>query len=323
MQKFKPQYRRLLFIDRKIRDGKYPNCQTLATDYEVSPRTIQRDIDYLKFQLEAPIDYCHSNRGYYYTEENYRLPAITITESDLFTVLIAERALKQFQSTPLYNKLAPVFEKFSKALSDRMIVHPAWIDSRVFFFPEPSTEIDAQIWETLAAALRDDRRLRIMHKSAGREKALGREVDPYYLVNYKGEWYLNGHCHRRGSIRTFAVSRISDATILEQSFQMPEEYSHEKMFGDQFGIVWQDKKHDVRIRFTAAIAPYIQERQWHPAQNIKANKDGSIVLRFTTNHIKEVKDWVLRWGPEAKVLGPPELREELIAALRKALAAYG
>ena len=54
MQKFKPQFRRLLFIDRKIREGRYPNCTSLAKEWEVSVKTIQRDINYFKWELDAP-----------------------------------------------------------------------------------------------------------------------------------------------------------------------------------------------------------------------------------------------------------------------------
>ena len=56
MPKFKPQYRRLLFIDRKVRDGSYPNCPSLAREWEVSVKTIQRDIDYLRDELGAPLE---------------------------------------------------------------------------------------------------------------------------------------------------------------------------------------------------------------------------------------------------------------------------
>ncbi len=47
MKKFKPQYARILFIDKKLREGGYPNCVTIAREYETSSRTIQRDIGYM------------------------------------------------------------------------------------------------------------------------------------------------------------------------------------------------------------------------------------------------------------------------------------
>jgi predicted DNA-binding transcriptional regulator YafY len=95
MPKFKPQYRRLLFIDRKIKEGSYPNCVTMDKKWEVSGKTIQRDIDYLRDELEAPIGCDELKRGYFYTEPNFSLPAIHVSESDLFSVCVAERVLSQ------------------------------------------------------------------------------------------------------------------------------------------------------------------------------------------------------------------------------------
>ena len=70
MAKAKPQLLRLVFIDERIstgmRTGRYPNCRTLAAAYEgVSAKTIQRDLDYMKWQLGAPLAYDADANGYY------------------------------------------------------------------------------------------------------------------------------------------------------------------------------------------------------------------------------------------------------------------
>ncbi len=73
MSKYKPQHNRLLFIDRKIGEGRYPICASLAEEWEVSRKTIQRDLDYnMRCQLEAPLEYAARQRGYYYTEEKFQ-----------------------------------------------------------------------------------------------------------------------------------------------------------------------------------------------------------------------------------------------------------
>jgi len=90
MSKFKPQYARLVFIDRKIREGRYPNSATLAREYEVSSRSIARDLAYMKDMLGAPLEYDPARRGYYYSEDDYRLPDIRIRESDFFALMIAD-----------------------------------------------------------------------------------------------------------------------------------------------------------------------------------------------------------------------------------------
>ena len=303
MAKFKPQYRRLLFIDRKIRERHYPNCATLAAEWEVSGKTIRRDVEYLRDELDAPIAYDPLRHGYYYTEPNFSLPAIHVSESDLFAVCVAQTLLGQFRHTPLFQKLSSVFEKIKDSLPDKTTIHPSWLSERILVFPEPATRVDAEIWDTLAKAIRDNRRLAIRHHSPGQPPASSaeRKVDPDYLVGYKGKWYLSSYCHQRQAIRTFAVSRITQARILDETFAMPAGMTADKMFGDQFGIIWKDQWHKVCIRFSPQIAPYIRERQWHPTQSIRDRRDGSLVLEFTTNHLSEVKDWILSWGAGAAV----------------------
>ena len=84
-QRDKTQLLRLVFIDRKIREGMrsgiYANCSSMAKEYEVSSKSIMRDIDYLKNQRDAPIEYDPQKRGYYYTEDNFKLPAATDADS--------------------------------------------------------------------------------------------------------------------------------------------------------------------------------------------------------------------------------------------------
>ena len=55
MAKYKPQHARLQYIDRMIREKRYPSCADLAEGWEVSERTIQRDLDYLRYELDAPL----------------------------------------------------------------------------------------------------------------------------------------------------------------------------------------------------------------------------------------------------------------------------
>jgi len=324
VQKFKPQYRRLLFIDRKIKERAYPNCVSLAKEWEVSDKTIQRDIEYLRDQLDAPIAYDQLKHGYFYTEPSFSLPAINISESDLFSVCVAQTVLSQFRNTPLFKKLSSVFEKIRDSLPDKTAVHPSWMSERILVFPEPATLVNAAIWDTLAKAIRDNRRLSITHSPpAGKGTDAGpRIVDPYYLVSYKGEWYLSSYCHYRKAIRTFAVSRIKKAVILDESFRMPASMTKKRMFGDQLGIIWKDKFHKVRIRFSPEVAPYIRERQWHPLQKVKDLRTGGLILEITTNHLNEVKDWVLSWGPSATVLGPPALADKVRQSLKQTAANY-
>ena len=324
MVKFKPQFKRLLFIDKKLREGKYPNCITLAREWEVSGKTIQRDLDYLRDELSAPVSYDALRHGYYYSESNFSLPAMNVSESDLFSICVVRTLLSQYRNTPLYEKLASVLQKIVESLPDQTSINPSWMTDHILVFPEPVTRVRSATWDTLAKAIRDNRRVLLTHVApVPTGKAEGeRKVDPYYLVSYKGEWYLNAFCHLRKAVRTFGVSRISRAKGLAEGFTMPPEMTAKTIFGDQFGIIWKPEFYTVRIEFSAVVAPYIRERQWHPAQTIQECRGGRLILEFKTNHINEVKDWVLSWGAGAKILEPAILVERVTEDLRAALANY-
>lgn len=318
MGKFKPQFSRLLFIDKKLRTRLYPNTTSLAGEYEVSPRTIHRDIEYMRDMLDAPIEYDPGRRGYYYTETNYALPGIEIRESDLFAICIAEKALEQYANTPLYDKLSSVFEKIRSYLPDSVTVRPGWIDNRFTFLRESFTAIDPSTWETVAEGLRTARKVEIAHQKAGEEEISHRKVSPYHMVNYRGEWYLVGHCSLRGAVVRFAMSRIKSTRLTDEIFSVPAEFNFQDYLGSHFGIMTEEKEHDVKIEFSRSQAPYVEERTWHTGQTITRNSDGSITLSFTTNSLFEVKRWVLSWGADARVIEPEALanqvREELTAA---------
>ncbi len=321
MPKFKPQYRRLLFIDREIRKGRYPNCRSLAETWEVSAKTIQRDIDYLRDELNAPIDYAPARFGFFYTEPNYRLPAISISESDLFAVCVAEQALRAFRNTPLHERLLSVFKKIEDSLPDRVSVHPAWLDSRVTVFAEPITTIQPDVWETIATAMRENRQLTVRYASVGQDPS-DRTIDPYHLVSHRGEWYLIAYCHRSQGIRTFAVSRTLTAQSETATFDLPAHYDEQALAREQFGIRWDAKEHAVAIRFDARAAPYIRERTWHPEQALHDTKGAGVEIRFRTRHLQEVRDWILSWGSHARPLKPKALVSMVRDELRAALSQY-
>src|SRR5262245_8629434 len=70
----RPLLARLAAIDQAIRAGHWPNASTLARTLEVSPRTIQRDLTFLRDRLAAPIAFDPVHNGYAYTDKEYRLP---------------------------------------------------------------------------------------------------------------------------------------------------------------------------------------------------------------------------------------------------------
>jgi predicted DNA-binding transcriptional regulator YafY len=84
-------YERFLWFHNCVKAGKYPNARILAEKFELSPKTAQRDIEFIRDRLYAPLVYVPDRRGYAYEENAYELPAIWINEEELAALFIAAR----------------------------------------------------------------------------------------------------------------------------------------------------------------------------------------------------------------------------------------
>ncbi len=318
----KPQHARLLFIDEKIRSGIFPNAASMAREYEVSTRTILRDIEYMRDMLGAPAEYDNSRKGYFYSEQNFFLPALDMKESDFFAICITEKALKQYENTPLYERLSSIFERLRDHLPESIRVNTTWIGAGYTFLNESHTHIDPNVWEIVSQALIRKSEIEIIHKKAGADEGIKRIADPYHIVNYRGEWYLIARCHIRDTVVRFAMSRIESARILERTYSIPEDFSLDIFLGSSFGIMTDDAEYDVEIRFAPIHAPYIYEREWLQGQKLSGCHDGSVIISFKTNSLFEVKKWVLSWGAGVEVLNPEELIDMIVSEVKGMAEVY-
>ena len=321
MGKYKPQHNRLLFIDREISKAHFPNCAQLGEKWEVSAKTIQRDIDYMRYQLDAPIEYSAKQRGYFYTEPNFNLPAISIKESDLFAIYLAEELLEQYNGTPLYDRLSSVYKKIEDSLPEKTTREAELPHSRFTVFSPPCTKIHPEIWDRVFESVRTQNQLEIVYQSPGKQPSK-RLFDPYHALRYDGDWYVTGQCHQRRAIRTFSLSRIQQATRSGQFFTIPKSFDFKQITGSRFGVHWGGDEQLVKIQFSEKTAPYIEERDWHPSQRIRTNADGTIHLLLTVNHTLELKRWILSWGKDALVIEPQKLRDEIEDEMTKTLQGY-
>src|SRR5262245_7783372 len=93
----RPLLERMLRIHQAIRSGDYPNASTLAVELEVSTKSIQRDVEFMRDRMNLPLEYDPHRFGYFYTEEVNAFPTLQITQGELFALLVAEKAVQQYR----------------------------------------------------------------------------------------------------------------------------------------------------------------------------------------------------------------------------------
>ena len=87
--KSKNHLERILFIDSRIRQEGFPSKSVFVEKFEVSAKTIERDLQYMRNRLGAPLEFDRTRRGYYYSSENYFLPSVVMSEGELFALMMS------------------------------------------------------------------------------------------------------------------------------------------------------------------------------------------------------------------------------------------
>ncbi len=319
----RPQLRRLAFIDRLIRTGGHPNAQTFACQLEVHPRTIHRDLEFLRDSWGAPLEFCSRRNGYFYRDPDYALPLMRLSEGELVALFLAERLLQQYRGTPYAGELAAAFRKLTAALPDEVTINLDHLGEIYSFRQHAVNAGDVDRFRSLARAARAGRQLELVYWTASRDQTGRRLVDPYHLASVDGNWYLIAYCHLREDIRMFSPHRIQSLRETGGRFERPADFRISEYLDQSFRVVrGTGTPQRVRLRFTPQAARYVRERQWHPTQQLRELKDGSLELTLKVNHFLEVKRWVLSYGADCQVLEPSELREEVRAELERTSQLY-
>jgi proteasome accessory factor B len=307
----RPPLERMLKIHSAILAEKYPNASNLAVDLEVSTKSIHRDIEFMRDRLNLPLEYSASRFGYRYTEEVNGFPSIQISEGELLSLFVAEKALQQYRGTPFEQPLMSAFKKLTAMLPDTVTLHLKDWDDSISFRTSAEPLLDLKVFDALAKAVSAKHKVVILYRKPGGRKATRRPVDPYHLSNINGEWFLFGYCHLRKDIRTFAPSRMDSVEVTQETFIRNEEFSVEKRLEDSFGVHSGKGEYRVRVRFDSFAADFIQEKMWHPSQKLLKLKNRQVELTLGLSSLIEVERWILSWGEHAVVLEPEELKESI------------
>lgn len=298
------------------------NCTQLAKEFEVSRKTIVRDIGYMRERLNLPIEFDSQENTYYYTESVDSFPTVQVTEGEVFALMVARKALDQYRGTTFHKQLSTSFDKLAAGLRQTVSFSPSPELDAVSFKNIGTGKSDNEVFNDLSRAVQHRFEIEFDYRKPGAKEPALRRVQPYHLANRDNLWYLVAFDSERAAIRTFAVPRITHVVVSDTTFQRAADFSPEKFFANALGVVSGDREYKVIIRFSAAVADRVREREWHESQKLKDLPGGDLELTLQLGALHEVERWVLRWGADAEVLQPKQLRDQLRQTLAALAAKY-
>jgi predicted DNA-binding transcriptional regulator YafY len=317
MQRTKTAFTRLTALDRAIREGRHPNALTFSAEYEVSQKTVQRDIDFLREQ-GAPLGYDRERKGYYYTDINWFLPALNLNQEELQALLLAKMAGTALNNTPVVREYERILGRLIETLPSRPTCPPELVFERFSFIGTPAGQVAEKTWQTMATAVLTSHSVRIAYHSANTGQDTERVIDPYHLTNLQGEWYVLAWCHTRERIQQFSVAQVREVSLLKSTFEVPARFNPQQLLGSVFRRqVLGDDVYEVRLRFDKSVAESVTKRNWQPRQKAQLLRNGSVELSFPAVGLFEVSRWVLSWGSRVRVIAPTKLKAMVSAEIKQ------
>lgn len=266
----------------------------LAEQFEVSRRTINRDIEDL-CKAGIPIVTRQGVNGGISIMEQYKMDRTLLTNAEMQDILAGLRSLDSVNGTNRYGKL---MEKLSAGSSDFMVGNQSvLIDLSSWYKDALAPKI-----ELIRTAIEQARELEFVYYSPKGESV--RCIEPYYLIFRWSSWYVWGWCKKRKDFRLFKLNRMDKTQMSEQLFakrKPPQpDLSNERIFPGTIKIRALFEK-EMKWRLVEEFGPYCFEEQ----------SEGKLLFQADYTDKEAAISWLLTFGDKVELLEPLEIREKI------------
>lgn len=297
---------RIYKIEMLIRNRGHVSFQALLDELEVSPATLKRDLDYLRDQLGAPIEYDRFLNGYRFGEQyrgqKHELPGLWFSERELYSLLMAHQLLSELDSEGLISRhLQPLLDRIHQMLGSSDTDAKVLLE-RVKIIASAKRPVSSRFFELIGEALLKRRRLHMRYLTRGRGEVGERDVSPQRLVHYRNTWYLDAWCHTREKLLRFALDAIEHAETLDaRAKDVPLKHVEAEMDGG-YGIYAGAKPSWVTLAFSPQAAQWVSREEWHPDQRGKWLEDGWFQLEVPYTDANELAMDILRHADQVSII---------------------
>lgn len=316
--------------------GAVPTQEEAARRLRVSPRTARRHLRRLERDglVEVVKDGAYKRYRVVLAHRVMAPQQVRLTEGEAEALTVAVLAARSLLApTPFGTPLATAHDKLERA----------WLSETFSFEPEaePSTwsfdevtggtpnPFDTACFEGLLDAVRNRRPVRVTYRTASRNAtSTDRLLHPLGFLVRAGAWMVvavdPAVPGATACVKDFALAGF-DAVVVDDAatFTPPSDFNLALHARDRFRALAGDDVYEVRLLVEAEAAPYFRRKQYHPTQQVEAERPGGrLVVSFEAEGLDDLTSWVLSWGAKLRVLAPDALAERVAAAHRAAADLY-
>jgi predicted DNA-binding transcriptional regulator YafY len=301
----------------------------LASLANVTTRTIRRDLQALEesgFPIYDDRSREDGRTRWILNGQAFKGLAAGLTLAELCALYFSRTLVEALTGTPFRDEVVSAFDKLATALTPHMRQFLDQLPQVIAAKPDPMrrrVEDEGQRQPIVARALEATllhRQAALTYYSRASERTKSYRVHPYRLAYAQGGLYLLAYVPEYGEVRTFAVERIEELSLLEDRFTPIEELDG-AAFPNSLGVHTGPAER-VEIEFQPAVADYVRAREWHQSQSLAQDSDGTVHMTLHVCLDHALRSWVLSFGPFAKVVVPEVLAREIAAQFEKGRALY-
>lgn len=304
---------RLVSIIMILLEKKRIGAQELADMFEVSPRTIYRDIDTINL---AGIPVCSTSGvgGGFEIMPEYKIDKKIFSTTDLSTLLMGLSSLSNMiRGDELVHALAKVksFIPADRAKDIELKANQICID----LSPWIGNGDIQPYFELIKTALQESKLLSFEYADRHGNKTI-RTVEPYQLVLKSNHWYFQGYCHKRNDYRLFRLSRISDLHMKEETFS-PRDYQKPIL---DFAEILETMQTKIKIRIHKSVMERVLD--FCSYEHFAPDGDEYYIVSFPFIENEYYYDILLSFGDKCECLEPLHIRTEMKRRIHNIAALY-
>lgn len=308
---------RLLALTMLLINRDRVSAQELAEYFEVSPRTIYRDIETL-CQAGIPVVSFQGVRGGFGVMENYRIDRHVLSADEMYAIVTALKGVGRSVGSGRAGDLA---EKIKALIPRQDLLH---LDRGRKFL------LDLQPWEQNPRLKRKldlldraiDETLLVAFTYTNMKGESGRRlVEPMTLILKGHLWYLHGFCRRRQDFRLFKLSRMRDLETTGEVFARRQCELGDYPLDQAWDAGYAPPPLEMTLRFDPRARVRVEDQ--FDADAIEVAADGSLLIKVVYPEEDWVYGLILGFGEDVEVLAPERLRREIAARGRKIWEKHG
>ncbi|MEJ7625743.1 MAG: YafY family protein [Ferruginibacter sp.] len=308
------RFDRIVAIFIHLQSGRIVKAQSLADRFQVSLRTIYRDIRSLEIS-GVPVT---GEPGIGYSiMDGYRLPPVMFTMEEAGSFVTAEKLMQKFSDKKLGEYFTSAMFKVKSVLRGNAKDRVSLLESQVWINPgmELFNENVPDALEILLESLAEKKQVALQYQSFETDETTTRIIEPAGLFNENNFWYIMGYCLLRNDYRQFRTDRILSITRTANSFT--KDHSDADLFKKATYPV-QNKK--VVIRVDKNIIRYIKaSRKYYGFLSEKTVNDKVEMTFMISEDCDAIARWYMMFADCAQIIGPESFRIKVKELLTMAI----